>query len=188
MNDEQKAMARFLHTILTAVTRGTGVPALVVRNCRDRNGFAAWRSLCREFDPQISDRTTARHAGLLHPRWDPKQSWWPQLLAWDTAVADYEADTGEVISDRTKVSTVCRWAPPDIRQFLKVTTTDVTRDYATLRRELKRYKDRSTIYDETGAAADDPMEVDMLKGKGKGKYSLSRLPEPSQLGLRRQEA
>ncbi|CAE8600027.1 unnamed protein product [Polarella glacialis] len=175
MTPEQRKMAKMLHIILQKVTQDTGVAALVVKSVRDRNGFMAWRNLCAEIQPRIPDRQTSVLAGLLQPQWG-SGPFWPQCLAWEFQIANYEAEAGDRVSDATKVAVLCKWAPTEIRSYLKLAPSTTTQDYKSLRESIRNYLARGTIYQDMGVSHSDTtpmednkaMEVDALPQSGKG--------------------
>ncbi|CAE8660968.1 unnamed protein product [Polarella glacialis] len=168
MNEAERMLARFLYTVLVATTPKAKKAAVLLRGIHDKNGFAGWRRLCRMFQPDVTTRHTAVFAGLLRPRWTAREPFEPQLMQWGNEVDLYELESGDSMSDKTRVAVVLQYAPPEIKDFIRRCTTDVTMDYATLRAAICGYIHKGESYGPTGIAqpagqAPVPMEVGALR-------------------------
>jgi hypothetical protein len=111
----------------------------------DKNGFAAWRRLCRDYQLDISMRYMAVHIVLMTPKWID-WNWLSQFHQWENDLVCHELDSGDSIRDRTRVAVVARWAPAEIKDYIRRSPADVTASYSTLREAILNYihKARST--------------------------------------------
>ena len=168
MAESDRQDAKMLFSILVAVCRGKA--AVLLRTVADRNGMAAWHLLNADYQPRSADRQTALLVGLLNPRWSSSR-WMEQLLQWETALAQYQLESGApALADEVRVATVVRCAPAFVRDFLRVSPASVTQSYASLKTALKGFLQRGLVYSETGVPREpaEPMELDALKGFWQG--------------------
>jgi hypothetical protein len=130
-----------------------------------------------EYEPDEASRHCAVLAGLMSPEWRSDAPFADQLLMWEKKVTEYEAATASIVPDRFRCAIVMKWAPPKVQEFLRLTPEDLTRDYGRMRSALQTYQARGRTYDAAGCLrgtdGSQPMEVDALKGKGKGKQPIS---------------
>ena len=97
-----------------------------------------------------------------------------RLRRWQFEVREYEAETGENITDRTKCAVVLRWAPLEVRDILRRSAASVLDNFDELVKTLEDYRVRSqTFQHATVTSMPTPMEVDAMwsywKGGGKGR-------------------
>ncbi|CAE8626466.1 unnamed protein product [Polarella glacialis] len=93
MTEKERLLSQVLHTVLVATTKDARRAAVLVRGVTDGNGFAAWRRLCREYQPDSAARYTAALCDLLRPPWSPRETaaaWLPHFHQWENQVADYQ--------------------------------------------------------------------------------------------------
>ncbi|CAE8602804.1 unnamed protein product [Polarella glacialis] len=150
MTASQKQGARFLHALLVALTRGVPKAEVLVKGIRDKNGFAAWRSLLREYAPPTADRQTAVLGGLLNPQWEESRPWYPQLLAWENHIADHALETGVDMPDPIKAATLVRHAPENIQAFLQLCPAQITDSYPKLKAAVRGFLQKTIVYDANG--------------------------------------
>ena len=128
MTDRNKLIGKFLYMLLTNLVRNNSRANSVVRSVHDLNGWKAWRRLCSEYQPRTSDRWLAVETALLTPRWTSHR-FLDQLREWTEDVYKYEHDNGRQIPDHTRVSVVVRWAPPEIRTYIRSAPESVTTNF-----------------------------------------------------------
>ncbi|CAE8605354.1 unnamed protein product [Polarella glacialis] len=150
MTAHQRQGARFLHALLVALTRGVPKAEVLVKGIRDKNGFAAWRTLLREYAPPTADRQTAVLGGLLNPQWDESRPWYPQLLAWENHIADHALETGVDMPDPIKAATLVRHAPENIQAFLQLCPAQITDSYPKLKAAVRGFLQKTIVYDANG--------------------------------------
>ena len=163
--------SKFLYNLLVTICQGKALA--LVRLVPRHDGVRAWASLVREYEPDEASRHCAVLAGLMSPEWRTDTPFADQLLAWEKKVTEYEAATDPIVPDRFRCAIVLKWAPPRVQELLRLTPEAFTRNYALLRSALQTYQARGRTYDASGCLQGSegalPMEVDALKGKGKGK-------------------
>ncbi|CAE8636697.1 unnamed protein product, partial [Polarella glacialis] len=150
MTAAQQQGARFVHALLVALTRGVPKAEVLVKGIRDKNGFAAWRTLLREYAPPTADRQTAVLGGLLNPQWDESRPWYPQLLAWENHIADHAVETGVDVPDPIKAATLVRRAPENIQAFLQLCPAQITDSYPKLKAAVRGFLQKTIVYDADG--------------------------------------
>jgi hypothetical protein len=112
-------------------------------------------------------------AGLLTPQWE-SQHFSEQWLAWERSVVLYEDASHRRLPDEVKCATLARWSPAAVKEFLRVAPADVMISYARLREAIQTFLSRGRAYDQQGmqlVTGPEAMEVDAVKGKGKGQPS-----------------
>ena len=125
--DDDKKKARDVYAVLALTCKGASNP--YVRSAESGNGFDAWKKLCRKY--QVRSQVALLNR-LRHPKFtstDPRVN----LSEWQKNARDYEAMTGDSVSDLTKKSIyVTMIAPESMRQHLQmnqsrlVTSEDVS--------------------------------------------------------------
>ena len=153
MNDRNKLIARFIHMLLVPCVRQNNKAANLVRAVLDKNGWVTWRRLCQEFQPRDSDRWTAVEIGLMQPRWTSHR-FIDQFYEWKNDLARYELESGRRMPDHTKVSIVARWAPPEIRYFLRTAPASITASFHALDAALVNFIRRGVTYNMIGIPED----------------------------------
>ena len=127
---------KLLYGILAQVCSGRALSLL--RLVRKRNGPEGWRIHVNEYGPATASRSTAMLSALLTPEWG-RRPFLDELLEWERAVESYEAASGERFSGSTKCAVVSRWAPDQVREFLRVNAEDLTQDWQRLRAAIRGY-------------------------------------------------
>eukprot|EP00972_Heterocapsa_arctica_P056450 8328357-Heterocapsa_arctica.AAC.1 len=112
--------------------------------------MAAWKRLVGEYEPDLAGRHCAVLAGLLTRDWSGKAAFIDQLLEWERRLAEYELATKVLVPDPLKCAVVLRWAPPRVREFLRISPVDLTGNYPLLKNALKDFQQRGCEFDIMG--------------------------------------
>ena len=94
----------------------SGKAANILTSCERHNGLLVWRYLVQEYAPNVGGRANAMYMGILTPTWKSDVTWQENLRAWEVMISEYDQMTGELVTDRTKVSVITRWSPEAIRR------------------------------------------------------------------------
>ena len=85
----------------------------------------------------------------------------------------YESTTHGKLVDSVRCAVVTRWAPGPIKQYLRTLPLEQLGCWNDLKEALRLYRLRGQVYDSQGEVeyhvGHEPMEVDALKGGGKGR-------------------
>ena len=158
---ENEEADEFVFSFLCQVT--TGKALTVVRLAG--SGFRAWKHLCKTYEPHLAARWTAMLTSLLNPSWKSADSE-TQLLDWERKLHRYEEVTGAGIPEDIKSAVVIKWAPMEIKSFLKTIPLDLTKDYRLLRQYMGLFFNRDQVFDESGQATSSgnmPMDISSLQ-------------------------
>ena len=124
----------------------------------------------------MASRHCAVLSGLLAPVWLPTGSFIDQLYQWERNVLEYENAARVPLPSTVRCAVVQRWAPPAVKEFLRLTPLELTTDYSQLRNALIQYSARGRVFDAMGlprprepAGPPVPMEIDALQRQGPGK-------------------
>ena len=98
-----------------------------------------------------------------------------QFLDWERQIDEYTELGNAIIPDEVTCAIVLRWAPKEVKEFLRNTCSiDCSKDFKTLRQQLWLFFTRHRVFDEPGQVKDEAEVVELkamvawLKGKGKG--------------------
>ena len=95
---KQQAMSRVLYLLLM---QNCPLGFSCLRVLPRGEGFRAWQELCRKFEPKHPGRYAQQLTDLLNPAWATTAgSFMDKLRRWQFEVREYEAETGENITDR----------------------------------------------------------------------------------------
>ena len=158
-------------------------PLQVLMGISDNNGYEAWRSLKRDYEPDSGSRRVAMLSNVLRPSFEGTlPEFWEKLRKWHNEVENYEASSGEELTDNMKAGIVIQAAPREIREKLQL------QDFATYSNLLSRIEHYiHTIRVWSSGSGDTPLPMDvgqvasLSKGgggkkgdKGKGKKGQSK--------------
>ena len=98
-----------------------------------------------------------------------------QFFDCERQMDEYTELGNAIIPDEFKCAIVLRWAPKEVKQFLRNTCTiDCSKEFETLRQQLWLFFTRHRVFDEQGQARKEAEVAELkamlawLKGKGKG--------------------
>ncbi len=123
-------------------------------NVKKGNGLQAWRRLKREYELRLPGRHATMLAGLIAPEWAglrPAQ-FKVKFLEWEVAVARYELQSDEQLSDCLKVAVIKRHAPQDVRTGLRTHISTIGTSFPKLRIFLGDYLGSGPEFDAGGFA------------------------------------
>ena len=167
------ARCKFFFSALFALMQGRAQGYVRDPNMQG-SGWRVWRRLIDEYEPDLPTRRVSLLSGLLQAQFSAER-FDEELLAWERLVANYELLTGTALPPELKCTIVFQGAPSATRAFLEYLPSEVMSNYELLRQALRTKGLRARVYDSAGAwsktmwSGPQPMEVDALKGKGKGK-------------------
>ena len=176
LTERARVFSRILYGILVSACP-TGQAAALVRLAPEGDGFAVWRSLIREFEPQQATRHISMLSSIMAPRW--RHGYFLEdLLRWEQEVREYEIASTSIVPDSMRMAIVMRNAPPDVRAWMRTTEVSTTA-WHEFRSSLNAFLLRGRTFDVKGDKQQgDDMEVgnvqpqksfqDKSKGKGKG--------------------
>ena len=121
----------------------------LVRVARPGHGFMSWRVLVDEYEPALAARRMAVLSGLLNPSWR-ESGFLEQWLNWEREVQQYEDSSGSRIPDDIRCAVVAKHSPARVRDFLRLSSVDLTTNYDVLRSSLRGFFVRSRVYDSSG--------------------------------------
>ena len=114
MSKENEEADKFVFSFLCQVT--TGKALTVVRLAV--SGLRAWKHLCTTYELHLAARWTAMLTSLLNPAWKAAD-FESQLLDWERKLHRYEEVSGAGIPEEIKSAVVMKWAPTEVKSFLK---------------------------------------------------------------------
>ena len=178
--DEQMFSTR-LFAILTSYLKGRCLH-LVRSGMEQRNGFALWKELHKEYLPSTRARSLALAQALAsYPSFAKDKTVLDNVLSYEQLVQEFEKMSGTTYPQELKAATLIRCSENRVREHLQLTIKETT-TYKEIREAVLSHEQASKTWsqesimkslnvrpDPNGPA---PMEVDRVqeKGKGKGKY------------------
>ena len=178
--DEQMFSTR-LFAILTSYLKGRCL-RLVRSGMEQRNGFALWKELHKEYLPSTRARSLALAQALAsYPPFAKDKTVLDNVLSYEQLAQEFEKMSGTTYPQELKAATLIRCSENRLREHLQLTIKETT-TYNEIREAVLSHEQASKTWsqesimkslnmrpDPNGPA---PMEVDRVqeKGKGKGKY------------------
>ena len=127
------------------------------------NGLMAWRFIQREYKPDVGGRHNAMLVGLLAPNFPVDRPFDESLATWTLAVDQYEKETGDLISDRTRIAVISKYAPDSARAMVLQSAALAENRWSKFRASLSTYFQCGKSYDFAGLPASSsgaaPMEI-----------------------------
>ena len=139
-------------------------------NVEKGNGLQAWRRLKREYEPKLPGRHATMLAGLIAPAWSglTVMQFKTKFLEWEVAVARYETQSDEQLSDSLKVAVINRHSPQDGRTALRSHISVIGTSFSKLRSFMSDYLGSGVEFDASGFSMNvdpgglQPMDVGAL--------------------------
>ena len=105
-SEDNTALAHQLfHLLVMLRPKGKTVPILM--GAERGNGFAAYKAIKLEMEPQVGGRHAAMLAGLISPQgWnkvDDLDKWRTEFVQWELSIARYGNQSGERVSNALSV-------------------------------------------------------------------------------------
>ena len=176
LSKENGWKGRMLYGLLVVLVSGRALG--IVRQVPEGHGLEAWRCLVKEYEPAVATRYCAVLAALLTPVWTETGGFMEQLVEWERRLRQYEAMAGEKLSDALKCAVVTAKAPHRVKDFLRLSPTDLTGNYGQLREAIRNFLAKGRVYTADGTGV-DAMEVGAvlpIKGGGKAKGLSQQRP------------
>ena len=167
MSREAQVCSKVLYNLLIQLTIGRALSLLKL--VTQHHGVIGWKRLVEEYEPLNASRQMSMIVGILTPSWsNASEPFLDQLMKWERRVQEYEVASGTQFPDSIKCAVVARWSPPNIKQLIRQSPTDVMSSYAGLKEILRVYVSRSQVFSTEGQVTGvSPMEVDFY-GSTKG--------------------
>ena len=151
--DEIKLRMKALYQLLVSTTRGRALT--IMQMVPKGNGAIGWRRLKAEYEPRSAGRLTAMLMGILKPEWDEAahrgpDAWEAVWKEWEKNVTLYETQAGETISPGTKIATVTRWAPSDVKAVIRQGLGAIGTDYNRLAQLVRDFIASGKLYEKNG--------------------------------------
>jgi len=160
-----QALSRQVYYNLTMLSSGASLR--IVRSVRSANGLEAYRLLSRRWNPSSKGRNLTKLSKVLHWDFGDATKMLDNLVAWESAVEDWENVTQEKLGDSVKCAIIAERAPAEVRTHLQLNAPNAK--FPQMRAVVEEYLQANA------GSATNPMEVDAIwgakgkKGKGKGK-------------------
>ena len=135
---DEKALSQRLYAILSSYLRGRYMQ-LVRANHPNRDGFALWYEMIREFIPSTKQRALALAQTLSQFPSFKEKSMLESVLQYENLVQQYESASGQTYPSDLKAATLIRCSPPRLREHLQLSLSDVS-TYADVREALLAYE------------------------------------------------
>ena len=100
--DDVRLKAKALWYLLTQACRGKA--RNLVKKSEKFNGVHAWKILFDEYRPRMAGRFNAMLMGLLSPDWNNGSPFLDSLAAWDVECLEYTTQSGQQLTDATKIA------------------------------------------------------------------------------------
>ena len=174
MTPEAKKHAQTLFHVLVQCAEGKALS--ILRNVEASNGFQAWKALVECYEPALGGRHTAMLMGIISPSWDKVEeaNFLETIEEWEVAIRRYEDQSGDRVTDGTKVAVVMKYAPTSLRSALRSASSSLGTDYNKIKKYVRDFLQAGTTYNAQGESAGQgpaPMDIgaiwDAPKGKGK---------------------
>ena len=172
--DAKEERSQRLFGVLCNVLKGR--PLLLVRQMAARkNGLEAWRMLKREMEPREKARSLALVRQLAAWKFDDSQDLHSQLVRYEEALRTYESSSGKAFPEELVLATVVTGLREPLKSQVQLQMQSSTR-YAEVREWILRYESLNTPWstslgtkgsDRVGQGGPQPMEIDVIKGKGR---------------------
>ena len=193
MNQDSKARAEQLYSILTGLLRGR--PLKILRSVSERNGYEVWRQLIVQYSPKTKGRAISVLSDFMNfpPAFDKSKTFLENIQSLERVRTEYRKVAGIDIGDDLQLSVLIRCLPKCLQQHIQLQLTESS-TYQNVRDAVLSYETVTQSWSEkkvltevgvvgsyaTGSSSGPaPMEVDAVqqfggygkgkKGKGKGK-------------------
>ena len=172
MTDKEKKRCTFLYGLLASLLRNR--PLAMLKQIPGNNGYEAFRQTMEAYEPVTRNRSMGLLTCLLTwPAFNQKSSYLAQILKFEAAVSDYEK-TGNVLSEEIRVAILMRSVSGNLKTWLQLRIADDSK-YSEIRDAIVMFERSTTKWSESMFLGTEPkseavpMEVDRVKGDGKGK-------------------
>ena len=158
-SEENVKKAKALWYMLIQTCKGKALR--IVSKGEQSNGLLAWRRLIKEYKPKVGGRHNAMLVGLLSPQFDQGERFDEAMTRWSQAVQDYEAETGDLISERQRIAVITRYSPESAKQIILQSAAQANGQWKKFEEQIYSFYQASRTYQFDGRA-NDPMDVGMI--------------------------
>ena len=127
--------AKALWYLLTQACRGKAM----VKKSEKFNGVHAWKILFDEYRPRMAGRFNAMLMGLLSPDWNNGMPFLDSLAAWDVECLEYTTQSGQQLTDATKIAVVTSHCPDAAKWVVRMASLQMGDDYKSFKAHLDLY-------------------------------------------------
>ena len=121
LNEGARELSANLYYLLSQTMLGKA--HVKVKNAGSGQGFEALRRLYKDYEPRGQLSQHGLMGAIINPEWwhnadHRDRSFYDVLTDWQQLIVKYETNSGEVISNTTKCSTVLAHGPKNIKRML----------------------------------------------------------------------
>ena len=122
VDEDLKPTAKAIWYLLVTVLKGKA--QMVLKGSEKFNGLMAWRRVMKECQPNLGGRFNSMLMQILNPKhWaDSQRSFLELLDEWTANIQPYTEQSGDVITDRTKIAVVTMFAPKSLENAIVLST------------------------------------------------------------------
>ena len=107
--------------------------------------------------------------GLLSPDWNTSMPFLDSLAAWDVECLEYTSQSGQQLTDATKIAVVTSHCPEQAKWVVRMASLQMGDDYRSFKSQLELYFKQTLSFTSAGGLdSSGPMDVGGI-GKG-GKF------------------
>ena len=177
LDDDEQHRGRFVYSLLSTLLQGRLLS--LVRGVEKSNGLEALRQLLQNCQPKARSRTMSMLQGIMsYPAFNMKASVMAQVVRLEEHFMQFEKLGGK-LTDEMKAAVLLKCVTGPLKVHLNM-APDESSSYTKIREVIRSYDTATTRWTESNiavfplqATGDStgvmPMEVDRVKGKGKGK-------------------
>ena len=124
-----------------------GSAQMIIRGVEQQNGAAAWRALCKRYEPATAVRAQSIMTSILNVKQFPSTlaEFEDAHAEWERDIKRYEMASGEVFNMGVKKSIYLQKAPKNIRTMLQMASDSTYDEHVAT---TLRYLQAATVYDD----------------------------------------
>ena len=105
-------------------------------NMENGNGFAAWKAPCEAYQPDIEGRLLT---GIIARAWGSVKEidFLEAMETWEVQIRRYEVQSGEQVSDSTKIAVLMKHSPASVRSALRMAGSQIRTNYERAKKFLR---------------------------------------------------
>ena len=143
------------------------IPRTIIRTVPRRNGFTAWVTLAREYEPRGSAGRLADLTKILNHNWDQAE-FMADWAAWERNVAEFELKYGATIPSDIRCAVVAQNVPYRVKLNLRAVPVEMLENYPKLKETVMDMFDRGKAvgFDRKSSwrgSGPAPKELDLVK-------------------------
>ena len=121
------------------------IPRTIIRTVPRGNGFTAWVTLAREYEPRGSAGRLADLTKILNPNWDQAE-FMADWAAWERNVAEFELKYGATIPSDIRCAVVAQNVPYRVKLNLRAVPVEMLENYPKLKETVMDMFDRGNAF------------------------------------------